>query len=346
MARLPARRYEPSSSASSRFGATIRRRPRRARRPRPSRRRGRGGRRSSLGGRRTPARRSARGRKRRAPPARRVARGTRPRGGRRRDGRRGTSGGPSCCGRRSSARRGSAARWSPAAEADPADLLERVDRRSPVWREMRKTSRRGRATGEDPGGVGQPPGALVEHDARRARRSVAPPGVEVDVYESLADLPYFNPDLDRDGRPAPLPDFRAGVAGVYGVVIQSPEYAHEMPGVLKNVLDWLVGSGELYGKRVAVLCGSPRPNGGAHVWDAPNGRCAPRARGSWCRRRSRSRRTSSTRLPSGSPTRSGTRSGRSSPPSPPAAGPGRTGEADGGGSGAVRQDIGNGSLKT
>ena len=99
-------------------------------------------------------------------------------------------------------------------------------------------------------------------------RSVAPPGVEVDVYESLADLPYFNPDLDRDGPPASLPDFRARVAGAYGVVIASPEYAHEMPGVLKNALDWLVGSGELYGKRVAVLCGSPRPNGGAHARDA------------------------------------------------------------------------------
>jgi NAD(P)H-dependent FMN reductase len=27
-------------------------------------------------------------------------------------------------------------------------------------------------------------------------------------------------------------------------------------------VDWLVGSGELYGRPVAVLCGSPRPGGG------------------------------------------------------------------------------------
>jgi len=35
-----------------------------------------------------------------------------------------------------------------------------------------------------------------------------------------------------------------------------------LSGVLKNALDWLVGSGELYEKRVAVLCASPRPTGG------------------------------------------------------------------------------------
>ena len=46
------------------------------------------------------------------------------------------------------------------------------------------------------------------------------------------------------------------------MLFASPEYAHSLPGSLKNALDWLVGSGELYEKPVAVLCGSPRPNGG------------------------------------------------------------------------------------
>jgi NAD(P)H-dependent FMN reductase len=41
-----------------------------------------------------------------------------------------------------------------------------------------------------------------------------------------------------------------------------------MPGVLKNALDWLVSSGELYGKRVAVLCAAPGPERGTFVRQA------------------------------------------------------------------------------
>jgi len=41
-------------------------------------------------------------------------------------------------------------------------------------------------------------------------------------------------------------------------VVSSPEYAHGIPGILKNALDWIVGSGELYDKPVALFSPSPR----------------------------------------------------------------------------------------
>ena len=41
-------------------------------------------------------------------------------------------------------------------------------------------------------------------------------------------------------------------------MICSPEYAHGVPGSLKNALDWVVGSGELSGKPVALINASPR----------------------------------------------------------------------------------------
>jgi chromate reductase, NAD(P)H dehydrogenase (quinone) len=41
-----------------------------------------------------------------------------------------------------------------------------------------------------------------------------------------------------------------------------------MPGVLKNALDWLVSSGELYGKPVAVLCAAPSAQRGTYVREA------------------------------------------------------------------------------
>jgi NAD(P)H-dependent FMN reductase len=97
----------------------------------------------------------------------------------------------------------------------------------------------------------------------RTATRIAPAGLDVVGSMPVGDVPPFNPDIERDGpSPETVAAWRAEVASADGVLIASPEYAHSLPGSLKNALDWLVGSGELYGKRVAVLCGSPRPNGG------------------------------------------------------------------------------------
>ncbi len=89
----------------------------------------------------------------------------------------------------------------------------------------------------------------------RAAVSLAPEGVEVTVYGGLGDLPHFNPDLDAEGDVGPpaVEDFRARLREADGVLICSPEYAHGVPGVLKNALDWVAGSGEFVGKPVALL---------------------------------------------------------------------------------------------
>jgi len=90
-----------------------------------------------------------------------------------------------------------------------------------------------------------------------AAATLAPENLRVIVYPSLADLPHFNPDLDSDA-PKAVKDFRSQLAKSAGVIISSPEYAHGVPGVLKNALDWLVASGELYEKPVALFSASPR----------------------------------------------------------------------------------------
>jgi len=90
--------------------------------------------------------------------------------------------------------------------------------------------------------------------------------VEIVNAVSIGDIPHFNPDLERDDRPPPaaVSTLRAQIGSADGVLIASPEYAHSLPGVLKNALDWIVGSGELYDKPVAILCASPRPDGCVH----------------------------------------------------------------------------------
>ncbi len=50
-----------------------------------------------------------------------------------------------------------------------------------------------------------------------------------------------------------------------GLLIATPEYAGGMPGSLKNALDWLVGTGELYDQPVAILSAAPSPERGQHA---------------------------------------------------------------------------------
>jgi chromate reductase, NAD(P)H dehydrogenase (quinone) len=92
----------------------------------------------------------------------------------------------------------------------------------------------------------------------QAIAALAPTGVQVILYSGLSELPHFNPDLDAETPPPTVQDFRSRLLASDGVLISTPEYAHGVPGTLKNALDWLVRSGELYEKPVALINASPR----------------------------------------------------------------------------------------
>jgi chromate reductase len=82
---------------------------------------------------------------------------------------------------------------------------------------------------------------------------------EVVICDGLAGLPHFNPDLDVEGATPPdaVRALRELLIGADAVVISSPEYAHGVPGSLKNMLDWLVSCGALEQKKVALFNASP-----------------------------------------------------------------------------------------
>jgi chromate reductase, NAD(P)H dehydrogenase (quinone) len=90
--------------------------------------------------------------------------------------------------------------------------------------------------------------------------SLVPSHVRVARYDGLADLPAFNPDLDGEGAvpSPPVAHWRATVAAADAVVICSPEYAHGVPGALKNALDWLVSGPDVPGLPVAVVNATTR----------------------------------------------------------------------------------------
>jgi len=86
----------------------------------------------------------------------------------------------------------------------------------------------------------------VARSYMRSRRDV-----EIDDYADLARIPPLNAALDDPG--PVVTAWRKRIGRSKAVMIAAPEYAGALAGTIKNALDWIVGSGELYAKPVAVM---------------------------------------------------------------------------------------------
>lgn len=91
----------------------------------------------------------------------------------------------------------------------------------------------------------------------RAFREHAPQGFEIDIVEDLGELPIFNPDIEGTRYPQ-VEALASAVGACDGLLIAAPEYAHGIPGGLKNALDWLVSRFEIPGKTVMLAHASTR----------------------------------------------------------------------------------------
>lgn len=95
-----------------------------------------------------------------------------------------------------------------------------------------------------------------------AAAACAPPDVEIVLFDGLRELPHFNPDIEAAGAPDSVMRWRRALAESDAVLIASPEYGFSLPGVLKNGIDWVIGSGELEEKVVAITAAVPAPERG------------------------------------------------------------------------------------
>ena len=78
----------------------------------------------------------------------------------------------------------------------------------------------------------------------------------------MTGLPYFNPDDDREPLPPAVVSLRAAVSASDALLFCTPEYAGSMPGALKNLLEWTVGSTVLTDKPVAWVNAAADPRRG------------------------------------------------------------------------------------
>ena len=72
----------------------------------------------------------------------------------------------------------------------------------------------------------------------RALQEEAPEGVEVELWDGLAEIPPYNADHDLVPGPDAVEEFRSVVRGADAVFFSTPEYNSSIPGALKNALDW------------------------------------------------------------------------------------------------------------
>lgn len=91
-----------------------------------------------------------------------------------------------------------------------------------------------------------------------AAKEQAPAGLEVRIFDGLAGVPLFNEDLehaDPEG-PGSIADLRRLVNSADGLLLATPEYNQSVPGVMKNLVDWLSrpdDAGVLIGKPAAII---------------------------------------------------------------------------------------------
>ena len=76
--------------------------------------------------------------------------------------------------------------------------------------------------------------------------------VELTIYNRIAELPHFNPELEED-LPASVVALRDLIKHSDGVLFCTPEYVFSLPGSLKNLIEWNVSTVLFSNKPVAMI---------------------------------------------------------------------------------------------
>jgi chromate reductase len=93
-----------------------------------------------------------------------------------------------------------------------------------------------------------------------------PEGVDLVVFDGLAEIPAFDQDLE-DLAPDAVDALKAAIAEADGILVATPEYNGSIPGALKNAFDWVsrpIAESPIRTKPIAVIGASTSAFGA--VW--------------------------------------------------------------------------------
>ncbi|MDX1591891.1 MAG: NADPH-dependent FMN reductase [Balneolaceae bacterium] len=103
----------------------------------------------------------------------------------------------------------------------------------------------------------------------RAARDLAPAGMTIKIFD-LEGIPLYNADVEKNGDPERVAEFKKAIRDADGILIASPEYNHGMTGITKNALDWASRPPKdmpINAKPVGILGASPGITGTARSQD-------------------------------------------------------------------------------
>lgn len=89
----------------------------------------------------------------------------------------------------------------------------------------------------------------------RAAVEIKPQEVDIQIWD-IKDIPLYNSDLDEDGiRPEPVEKLKSAVTKSDAVLLATPEYHYSVPGVTKNIIDWIGSDPDnvLMGKKIGIM---------------------------------------------------------------------------------------------
>lgn len=106
----------------------------------------------------------------------------------------------------------------------------------------------------------------------RAAGARLPPGVTLEILD--INLPLYDGDVENEGVPAKVAEFKAKVAAADAVLFASPEYNFSITGALKNALDWASRTPNAFADKPAAVMGAGGGAGTVVGSPAP-GVCVP-----------------------------------------------------------------------
>ena len=99
----------------------------------------------------------------------------------------------------------------------------------------------------------------------RAAIALAPDSMSLTLHP-IADVPFYNGDVEERGLPASVVELNEAVDAADGVIFFTPEYNTSLPAVTKNIIDWLSRPPTaLVGTPLAAVASTPGGRAGAGV---------------------------------------------------------------------------------